>query len=65
MRQLIADLFISLDGFASGKNEPPYFGYFGPELWNWIRENLGTGRFELEPFSGRERSGSPLAKSRV
>jgi dihydrofolate reductase len=40
MRQLIADSFVSLDGFASGKNEPPYFGYFGPELWNWIRENL-------------------------
>ncbi|MGA7080387.1 MAG: dihydrofolate reductase family protein [Terriglobales bacterium] len=40
MRQVIADLFISLDGFASGKGEAPYFGYFGPELWTWVRENL-------------------------
>jgi dihydrofolate reductase len=40
MRQLIADLFISLDGLASGKSEAPYFGYFGPELGAWVRENL-------------------------
>ncbi len=40
MRQVIADLFISLDGFASGKSETPYFGYFGPDLWTWVRENL-------------------------
>lgn len=40
MRQLIVDLFISLDGFASGKSEAPYFGYFGPDLWTWVRENL-------------------------
>src|SRR5579863_6229464 len=26
---------------------------------------VGTGRFELEPFCGRERSGSPQAKSRA
>src|SRR4029077_11436352 len=29
MRELTADLFISLDGFASGLDQPPYFGYFG------------------------------------
>jgi len=40
MRELIADLFISVDGFASGENQPPYFGYFGPELDQWIREQL-------------------------
>lgn len=40
MRQLIANLFISLDGFASGKGEAPYFGYFGAELWTGVRENL-------------------------
>lgn len=37
MRNLIADLFISLDGFASGTNEEAYFGYDGPELSNWIQ----------------------------
>ena len=40
MRQLTADLFISLDGFASGVNEAAYFGYFGTDLGNWVRENL-------------------------
>jgi len=40
MRELIADLFISLDGFASGTNEAAYFGYFGQDLGNWVREHL-------------------------
>lgn len=40
MRELTADLFISLDGFASGVNQPPYFGYFGRELADWVREHL-------------------------
>ncbi len=40
MRALIADLFISLDGFASGTNEAAYFGYFGHDLGNWVREQL-------------------------
>lgn len=40
MRELTADLFISLDGFASGVNQPPYFGYFGQELGSWVRDHL-------------------------
>jgi len=40
MRELTADLFISLDGFASGVNQPPYFGYFGQELGDWVRDHL-------------------------
>ena len=40
MRELIADLFVSLDGFASGVSEEPFFGYFGPELGKWITEEL-------------------------
>lgn len=40
MRELTADLFISLDGFASGVNEPPFFGYFGEDLSAWIKDNL-------------------------
>ena len=40
MRELTADLFISLDGFASGVNQPAYFGYFGPNLGDWVRERL-------------------------
>lgn len=40
MRQLIADLFISLDGFASGVNVPAYFGYDGPDLSRWVQTEL-------------------------
>jgi dihydrofolate reductase len=40
MRELIADLFISVDGFASGTNEAAYFGFFGHDLGNWVREHL-------------------------
>lgn len=40
MRELTADLFISLDGFASGVNEPPFFGSFGEDLSAWIKDNL-------------------------
>lgn len=40
MRELTADLFVSMDGFASGVNEPPFFGYFGDDLSMWIKENL-------------------------
>lgn len=40
MRELTADLFISLDGFASGVDEAAYFGYFGSDLGDWVRENL-------------------------
>ena len=40
MRELFADLFVSLDGFASGTNEAAYFGCFGPELGNWVQRQL-------------------------
>jgi dihydrofolate reductase len=40
MRELTADLFISLDGFASGVNQAPYFGYFGQDLGSWVRDHL-------------------------
>jgi dihydrofolate reductase len=40
VRELTADLFVSLDGFASGVDEPAYFGFFGPDLAHWIRQHL-------------------------
>ena len=40
MREFVADLFISLDGFASGNNEAAFFGCFGPELGAWINDHL-------------------------
>jgi dihydrofolate reductase len=40
MRELIADLFISLDGFALGEGEGPYFGLGGPALDQWIKHEI-------------------------
>jgi dihydrofolate reductase len=40
MRELTADLFMSLDGFASGVDQPPYFGYLGSDLWSWVGKHL-------------------------
>ena len=40
VRELTADLFISLDGFASGVQEAAFFGYSGPELGKWVSEHL-------------------------
>jgi hypothetical protein len=42
MSEVTADLFISLDGFASGLDQPPYFGYFGPGLASWVRDHLAA-----------------------
>jgi hypothetical protein len=42
MRELTVDLFVTLDGFASGKNSPAYFGYAGPDLDAWISEQLAS-----------------------
>jgi uncharacterized protein YndB with AHSA1/START domain/dihydrofolate reductase len=38
-RELTADLFVSLDGYAAGEGAGPYFGYAGPELEAWVRTN--------------------------
>jgi len=47
VRELIADLFISLDGFASGTDEAAYFGYFGQDLGSWVREHLDEDQILL------------------
>jgi dihydrofolate reductase len=40
MAELTADLFVTLDGFASGVDFGPFFGYGGPELDQWVRQVL-------------------------
>jgi dihydrofolate reductase len=40
MRELISDLFVTLDGYAYGEGAPAYFGYLGPDLERWIDDNL-------------------------
>lgn len=65
VREITADLFITLDGFASATDQPPYFGYFGPELGKWIRRELDRpqailmGRVTYQALSGI--AGSPSA----
>jgi dihydrofolate reductase len=64
MRELIADLFISLDGFASGINQPAFFGYFGQELEKWVRDHLNQpqimimGRVTYQALAGVSASAS-------
>lgn len=43
MRELTADLFLSLDGCAGAKGYGAYFGYDGPELDAWVRGNFEPG----------------------
>lgn len=40
VRQLIADLFITVDGHASGRDAPAFFGHAGPDLNAWIDEQV-------------------------
>ena len=40
MGELVADLFVSLDGCAAAEGAGPYFGYGGPELDAWIAAEL-------------------------
>jgi dihydrofolate reductase len=40
VRELISDLFVSLDGYAYGEGAPAYFGYLGPDLEHWIDDNV-------------------------
>ena len=39
MGELIADLFVTLDGYAYGEGAPAYFGYLGPDLERRIDDN--------------------------
>jgi dihydrofolate reductase len=40
MSELIADLFISVDGCARGSRSPGYFRFGGPDLDRWIRDQM-------------------------
>jgi dihydrofolate reductase len=39
---LTVDLFVSVDGWAGSEGLPGYFGYFGPELGEWITAELAA-----------------------
>jgi dihydrofolate reductase len=40
MAELIADLFVSVDGFARGEGSGPFFDYGGPDLDRWIDDQF-------------------------
>lgn len=64
MIQLTADLFVSLDGFASAEDVGPYFGYGGAELDEWIDVELDKpqlivfGRVTYEALAAISSNGS-------
>ncbi|HET6937360.1 MAG TPA: dihydrofolate reductase family protein [Nocardioides sp.] len=47
MSTVLADLFVSADGYARGEHSPGYFGYFGPDLERWIDGEMDRPRQEL------------------
>ena len=63
MRQLYCDLFVTLDGFAKGKNAPAFFGLPGSGLQAWIQDELARpqelvmGRVTFELMSDMASSG--------
>jgi len=42
MSTLTVDIFVSVDGWAGSDGLPGYFGYLGPELEQWIRDEGGA-----------------------
>jgi dihydrofolate reductase len=65
VRELIADLFVSLDGFAGAEGVGAFFGYPGPELDRWVAEHLDepqivlTGRVTYETLAGMAAADDP------
>ena len=47
MQPLIADVFVSVDGWAGSAGSPGYFGYYGTELGDWIRTELERPQLAL------------------
>ncbi|MEU6432553.1 dihydrofolate reductase family protein [Microbispora sp. NPDC046973] len=71
MGELIADLFVSVDGFAAGVDVGPFFGYSGPDLDAWIREATGQpqlmlmGRVTYEALAAISSSATDEASTRM
>ena len=70
MAELIADLFVSLDGFAAGGDQA-FFGYPGPELDGWVRDAVGQpqllvmGRVTYEALAQISSSATDEASTRM
>ncbi len=44
---VIVDVFLSVDGWAGSENLPGYFGYSGPQLEQWINDELDLPQLYL------------------
>ncbi|MFB7998597.1 dihydrofolate reductase family protein [Streptomyces sp. NPDC056002] len=47
MQTLTVDVFVSVDGYAGSATSPAYFGYDGPLLEEWIREEMAAPQLVL------------------
>ena len=71
MTELIADLFVSLDGFAAGVDAGPFFGYSGPELESWVNDAVGQpqlvvmGRVTYEALAAISSSAADRVSARM
>lgn len=69
MRELTADLLITLDGYAKGNASPAFFGMLGPDLEQWIARASAEshievmGRVTYETLRGYDDGGSPLSNA--
>src|SRR5689334_19611638 len=58
MTELVCELILTLDGFARGQRSPAYYGYFGPDVADWITTNTAAphrmliGRRTYEMLNG-------------
>lgn len=58
MTELVCELIVTLDGYARGQRSPAYYGYFGPEVDDWIKTNTAVphrmliGRRTYEMLNG-------------
>lgn len=43
MSELVADVFLSVDGFAGSSRSPGYFGFDGPDLERWVHDQTEGG----------------------
>src|ERR687893_605978 len=47
MPALSADMFLSVDGYASGSLSPGYFGFAGPDLERWISDEMNRPHWQV------------------
>jgi hypothetical protein len=64
MRPLTADLFATVDGYASGEGTSAFFGYPGPDLDQWVQDELAKpqvvliGRVTYQAMAGISAAGT-------